>query len=309
MVSYAQNFEDVMLRRVFGTREEGFYVDVGAMDPVDGSVTKAFYDVGWNGINIEPDRRFYEKLVAERRRDINLNLALGDVEEIRTLHRFDEQGISTFSTEFRDYFKDQGLTFKETPCKVRTLKDICREFVRQPMDFLKVDAEGWEGPILRGADWAMFRPVVLVIEATLPFSHTPAWSDWEPFLLQECEYHFVYFDGLNRFYLRRESLELEHLFAYPPNVLDGFERYATVVANRQADEALSQLEHCSTLSKRLAEDLRAAQALTREHMAAIEMLEGQLIVQRDQATELRRRLAESRFWIGRLSEMLALTKR
>jgi hypothetical protein len=32
MISYAQNFGDVMLARVFGGRTDGFYVDVGAGD-------------------------------------------------------------------------------------------------------------------------------------------------------------------------------------------------------------------------------------------------------------------------------------
>jgi len=92
MVSYAQNFEDVMLARVFKGREKpGFYIDVGAMDPTDGSTTRHFYDLGWHGINIEPDSRFYERLVANRTRDINLNVALGEAHETRTFFIFEEQ--------------------------------------------------------------------------------------------------------------------------------------------------------------------------------------------------------------------------
>jgi hypothetical protein len=33
MISYAQNFEDVILNRVCKDMEKGFYVDVGAYDP------------------------------------------------------------------------------------------------------------------------------------------------------------------------------------------------------------------------------------------------------------------------------------
>ena len=40
-VSYAQNYEDVMLARALRGVEQGFYIDVGAQDPVDDSVTKA----------------------------------------------------------------------------------------------------------------------------------------------------------------------------------------------------------------------------------------------------------------------------
>lgn len=53
-ISYAQNFEDVRLWRVLKQFEHGFYIDVGANDPRHHSVTKAFYDHGWQGINVEP---------------------------------------------------------------------------------------------------------------------------------------------------------------------------------------------------------------------------------------------------------------
>jgi hypothetical protein len=53
-VSYAQNFEDVMLWRALRSLESGFYIDVGANDPTIDSVTKAFYASRWHGINIEP---------------------------------------------------------------------------------------------------------------------------------------------------------------------------------------------------------------------------------------------------------------
>lgn len=44
MISYAQNFEDVMLERAFADLEIGFWVDVGAWDPDTDSVTRHFYD-------------------------------------------------------------------------------------------------------------------------------------------------------------------------------------------------------------------------------------------------------------------------
>ena len=70
-VSYAQNFEDVMLWRALKHVEFGFYVDVGANDPEVDSVTKLFYDNGWRGVNVEPVTQWYEKLHRERSRDVN----------------------------------------------------------------------------------------------------------------------------------------------------------------------------------------------------------------------------------------------
>ena len=58
IVSYAQNFEDVMLWRALGKVENGFYIDIGAQHPVIDSVSKAFYDNGWRGIHVaEHDHR------------------------------------------------------------------------------------------------------------------------------------------------------------------------------------------------------------------------------------------------------------
>jgi len=50
--------------------QNGFYIDVGAGDPVVGSVTQLFYEQGWHGINIEPIRLHHESLQKKRIRDI-----------------------------------------------------------------------------------------------------------------------------------------------------------------------------------------------------------------------------------------------
>ena len=54
MVSYSQNYEDVILQRALRNVSRGFYIDVGAAHPVHDSVTCHFYKSGWSGINIDP---------------------------------------------------------------------------------------------------------------------------------------------------------------------------------------------------------------------------------------------------------------
>jgi len=77
-VSYAQNQEDVVLARALRPDErEGFWVDVGAGDPVLDSVTAAFAERGWRGVNVEPLPREHERLCAARPADTNLRVALG----------------------------------------------------------------------------------------------------------------------------------------------------------------------------------------------------------------------------------------
>ena len=53
LISYSQEGEDMILRRLFETRRRGFYVDVGAHHPRRFSNTYYFYRQGWSGINID----------------------------------------------------------------------------------------------------------------------------------------------------------------------------------------------------------------------------------------------------------------
>lgn len=95
--SYAQDCEDIILYCVLKDIEKGFYIDVGANDPEIISVTKAFYDRGWHGINIEPIHAVCAKLVQERPCDINLCIGCGKERGKMDLY---ERGMgSTFSSE------------------------------------------------------------------------------------------------------------------------------------------------------------------------------------------------------------------
>ena len=62
IVSHAQNFEDVILHRALKSIEKGFYIDIGAQDPVVDSVSLGFYELGWRGVHVEPDSRYAAKL-------------------------------------------------------------------------------------------------------------------------------------------------------------------------------------------------------------------------------------------------------
>jgi FkbM family methyltransferase len=326
MISYAQNFEDVILRRVFHNRTSGFYIDVGAMDPVVDSVTKFFYDQGWCGINIEPNEFFFRKLLAERERDISLNIALGDREENRTLYASNVTGFSTLDEQNRDLFVQRGFQAEEKIVEISTLAAVCEQHADRPIDFLKVDCEGWEKQVLTGADWSRFRPTVVLVEATLPGVPTPGWSGWEPVLVEEAQYDMVYFDGLNRFYLRRDSPGLRTHFNLPPNVFDEFKLHSLESAERAGQAMMRERDSLGMriaeleqrLSTRAAEADQAIQALKQERDSlAAGLAEFEMQISRGGARiadlekehrELGQALLKARLWVGRLSQDLVASK-
>jgi FkbM family methyltransferase len=224
MISYAQNFEDVLLERVFRDRTDGFYVDVGAHDPEYLSVTKHFYDKGWCGINIEPVLASHDKFLAQRPRDINLAVAVGREEGERELFVLSDSALSTFNRSIADHSacitNDHCVQTIVVP--VCTLDTILKDAGISQIDFLKIDVEGAEREVLEGIDLARFRPVIIVVEATGPMSEYDytnperilVHGEWEHLLVGR-GYRPVFFDGLNRFYLREENPELEGYFGIP----------------------------------------------------------------------------------------------
>ena len=59
-ISYAQNFEDVMLWRTLRLFGPGFYIDIGANHPTRDSVTRSLYERGWRGIALRRAPRGYK---------------------------------------------------------------------------------------------------------------------------------------------------------------------------------------------------------------------------------------------------------
>jgi FkbM family methyltransferase len=219
MISYAQNFEDVMLERVFRGQSQGFYVDVGAWHPIVDSVTAHFYAKGWSGINVEPEPFAFSQVAEARPRDVNLDVALGDAAGEKTFYL--ASGCSSFVREYAERWLGPGSEVAQVPVRVTTLGEVCRQYAREPIDFLKIDVEGWEREVIAGGDWERFRPRVVLVEATVPNTSAPAHESFEQ-LLAGAGYVFVYFDGLNRFYVREEDRDLKVHFRTPPNVFDAF---------------------------------------------------------------------------------------
>lgn len=295
LISYAQNYEDVMLWRAVGHIDDGFYIDVGAAWPTNDSVTKLFYDHGWRGINIEPNPALHAELIAARRNDINLQIALADVASTMSMHVVVDTGLSTLDPAIAVLHQSAGRDVESVEVQVSTLKDVWETHVpvNQDVHFLKIDVEGFEEAVLRGARLDVHRPWIVVIEATEPSSQIDSFSGWES-LVTDSAYTFVYADGLNRFYVADEHAELAAAFRVPPNVFDGFvpraqaeaEAHAVaadvLVANEakrfaEVEEGLT--EHISSLTERLAgteasllERTRAVAEAHRQSDAAIAQL-------------------------------------
>jgi FkbM family methyltransferase len=295
-VSYAQNFEDVLLWRALRHIGQGFYIDVGAAHPDIDSVTRAFYDRGWSGINLEPVRELHARLTAARPRDTNLRLAAGQAAAESTVYVVAGTGLSTTDSALASHHEASGFDVRAQEASVLPLAELCRLHAPGPIHFLKIDAEGAEKAVLEGADFSLYRPWIVLVEATAPGTQTQTHEEWEPLLLQ-AGYRFLWFDGLNRFYAAEEhAAEIAPHFNVPVCVFDDFLRAADSEMTRRITSAEMQASELLERSMMAEGTIARAEALAHEwaHHARDAELRVRDAERRAQDAEHRAQLAEPR---------------
>ena len=129
-VSYAQTGEDVLLWRALRGETPGFYIDVGASEPELLSVTRAFYERGWRGIDVEPLPEQAEALRRARPENVVVEAAVGDAAGRAAFHRVLRDGQSGLSTLDPAMAAQSGGAIETLEVEVTTLAALCREHVR-----------------------------------------------------------------------------------------------------------------------------------------------------------------------------------
>jgi FkbM family methyltransferase len=261
-ISYAQNFEDIRLWRALKYVENGFYIDIGANHPTQDSVTKAFYDRGWTGINVEPMPNYYDALCEQRPNDINLQCVAGESADDLIFYGIAGTGLSTLDPALAQQHKDAGMDVRSQTVKSRTLASICEQHAgNRPIHFLKIDVEGHEETVLRGMDFTRWRPWIILIET--PWERDQTWET----LVTGAGYQPILFDGINTYYLAEEHLALKPAFDIPPCNLDEFQfcrghnfSHPVTDAENHLAAALQRAEHAEA-QLRAMQNSRAWRAL------------------------------------------------
>ena len=222
-ISYAQNYEDLILAGLLRNVESGFYVDVGANHPELDSVTKIFYDRGWTGINVEPNDLLFALLCKDRVRDTNLKVGVASQSGVLNFRAYPSlEGLSTFSPQAMDNmaFARPEVKYVDTPLDVTSLREIFSKYRPEgEIHFLKIDVEGLELEVLLGNTWTRYRPWVLCIEEPHDtydaIARRQAISAW----LQSWDYSKVFFDGINNYFIATEHHHLWEDFSYSRDVI------------------------------------------------------------------------------------------
>ena len=174
--SYSQCGEDLIVKFIFDILkiQNPSYIDIGAHHPNYISNTALFYENGSRGINIEPDPSLFKNFLTARKEDINLNIGIGNKNEILDFYIISSPSLNTFSKTEAENYNLEG-NYKITSVekiKVRTLEDILIEHNGGIFpNFLSLDAEGIDEIIIKSIDFDKNYPIVICIE-TISFSNS-----------------------------------------------------------------------------------------------------------------------------------------
>ncbi|BCX80922.1 hypothetical protein MIT9_P0500 [Methylomarinovum caldicuralii] len=307
IISHAQNFEDVILWRALQQVEKGFYIDVGAQHPVVDSVSLTFYERGWRGIHVEPCPYYAELLRRERPDETVIEAAVSNSKGTLAFYEIPDTGLSTANPAIAERHRAAGHQVRETVVPTLTLADIFELVAGREIHWLKIDVEGWEKQVLESWGSAETRPWIVVVESTLPLSQVETHQYFEEQLIQR-GYRFVYFDGLNRFYIHESYRELQRHFEAPPNIFDDFQLAHTTpycgLLRTENDELATRLElaqmDCQALTKEL-QNIRQALA---EEQANNHRLTAELDAANAQAEQARQEAHSFREELGKAQSRL-----
>jgi FkbM family methyltransferase len=258
-VSYAQNFEDVLLWRALGDVTAGRYLDIGAQDPVIDSVSHAFYLAGWRGVHVEPAASCAAKLRGSRPDEVVIQALVTDVTGPLEFFEIEDTGISTGRPDIAARHASRG--FQPHKVLAPTIRlDALMSKTDGDLHWMKVDVEGMEADVLRSWGRSPVRPWLLLVESTFPGSQLPTHHEWLEEVLRR-DYSEVFFDGLNRYFVHQSQQQRQAAFTTPANVFDGF---AVAQHHFSARCLRSELE---TAHARFSEELAGA-ARRREEVEA-----------------------------------------
>ncbi len=154
--------EQRLKEEFFFDTPNGFFVDVGANDPIEGSQTWHLEQKGWRGVLVEPQPKLAQKL-KEQRRALVFACACSSPQNAGKTLPFQLAGIQ--SSLNLNFFVAGMRKEKIIEVPVRTLDDILIEAKAPvPIDLLSIDVESHEIDVLSGFAFERWRPRLIFIE-------------------------------------------------------------------------------------------------------------------------------------------------
>jgi len=167
--SFSQSGEDLIMQFIFMWLriEKPSYIDIGAHHPTYLSNTFLFYENGSSGVCIEPDPFLFERICKTRKRDVCLNIGVGEGNSDKAdFYILSSRTLNTFSREeAQRYASYEGKTIQKiVEIPLLSINEIIEKYCPEVPNFVSIDVEGMDLQILKSFDFKKYCPEVFCIE-------------------------------------------------------------------------------------------------------------------------------------------------
>lgn len=158
----SQQEEERLVAEFFGGAASGFFVEVGANDPMERSQSWHLEQSGWSGVLVEPQPDLAAALVTTRSAKVFAAACSSPGNAGRSLPLHVAGPLSSLH---RDRMAPGAQPQHIIEVPVRTLDDILEEAEAPvPIDLLSIDVEGHELEVLEGFDFEHWQPRLILLE-------------------------------------------------------------------------------------------------------------------------------------------------
>jgi FkbM family methyltransferase len=173
--------EKALVRQYFGNADSGFFVEVGANEPVsDYSQTWHLEQRGWRGILVEPNRQLFDAIGRQRPRSKGYHVACSAPDKVGyaelKIPVMSGGEVDTGKAALEVEIDHAGFSdYRTQRVRVVTLDSILEENKVEHIDFLSIDVEGTELDVLKGFDLGRYRPRLILLEDKLVYLNKHRW--------------------------------------------------------------------------------------------------------------------------------------
>jgi len=162
---FPDRMEDELKAAFFRATPRGFFVDVGANAPRDGSQSWSLEQRGWSGVLVEPQADLADALRRERRAKVYAVACSNPANAGKTLTLY----LAGIQSSLKPDFYVAGMRREGTvEVPVMTLDQVLEDAgAPRPLDFVSIDVEGHAIEVLEGFTLARWQPRLLFIEDTV----------------------------------------------------------------------------------------------------------------------------------------------
>ena len=160
--TYSAHKEDLIVKKFFKNKKNGFFVDVGCHHPSRINNTFLLYHLGWRGVNIDMNKLSIDLFNVCRKEDTNLNYAVSGKNNIINFYTNKEHSLTSSILKKSNFEKFKYKKIIESKTLISILEKT--KYKNKQIDFLNIDAEGVDFQVLKSLDFNIYKPKLICIE-------------------------------------------------------------------------------------------------------------------------------------------------